>query len=1022
MTPQYQVLRALLLACCLLVPRQAHAFKIDTHLWIGQQVINDLEDDGRITILLGGRAVTLPVPAEVASAVLEHRSEYLLGNIGPDAIPDLVVGQTLVHPGSSQGWKTNDWLRFLLVKSRGNPLGTAFSHGYLAHAAADVFAHTYVNQYAGDAFVLADETLVEQRHMALESFISRFNPPLVNGQGQSLGAAWQLVQPSDALAAFVRDTLIYETEPAVQYGAGQYSKHLAGYRSYREALRSAAEQPIWREIDNAVLQAIASYYGYDVSPEIAGELIDFVNGEIIPRVQKRVDLSQEQFNRLNATLDYFDTVRYEAVHGELRRIADLHTRIASKLAERLDAEGRLCWTVTEAVCHNVACCIIPAWPFGCALEDPLCRRVCDQVARLQCPISESVGNAAADLIRQIDGELNGTNGMFEQLLQAAHRLRDQALIAKNSSIDLAQRLIDLGQVVSNDTSPIKALLDNWRRDLDVAMAAYVKAATSSMINTMNPASRELPQGSITPMVEWWDCYHLTLVGLPAPVGTGACGFRGSLEATWRALENIAKVLEDTALLAPSQAVGLPSPAQVRAEIERLKTKATEHLTNAAIDAFTDLLSDEVQDLMAVLEDEMTDERLRHYFTKPETSGAKGLLMIDDVDQRVKAEMKLRPGGTSYDPQEYAVVYDAVVLAKLALLDNAGLTVLATEAGVPATISGGALFAGTSNILSDAVSSIDGNHQWMTVAPPRPNSSGAPYARVALEGYPWPQGYASAAGFVPWQSDARDALFRSLFIGPLSPGVEAPGELGFPELLPATYPYRPCVQYPFPNDEYDTTCASVYGAEPGPAPIRSALTLSVSSTQVPSGLSVTLTVVVSGSDPRGSVVFFDDGATIGTAALTDGRASLTTAALASGQHAFTASYRGDGQNLATSSESALLVQVEAARRPPSVEAGPDRFVSIGATITLTGVAVDPDGGALRFAWRLVAGTTLELHNAQSAAVSFTAATAGASTLELTVTDETGLSASDQISVTARVPVRPPIDDCPRPRNGTRCIPR
>jgi hypothetical protein len=76
------------------------------------------------------------------------------------------------------------------------------------------------------------------------------------------------VQPSDGLASFVRDTLIYDPEAAAQNASGSFTKHLAGYRSYREAIRSAAEQPIWREVDNAVLRAVASYYGYELS---AGE-------------------------------------------------------------------------------------------------------------------------------------------------------------------------------------------------------------------------------------------------------------------------------------------------------------------------------------------------------------------------------------------------------------------------------------------------------------------------------------------------------------------------------------------------------------------------------------------------------------------------------------------------------------------------------------------------------------------------------------------------------------------------------
>ncbi|MEY4510092.1 MAG: hypothetical protein RLZZ450_2214 [Pseudomonadota bacterium] len=632
-----------------------------------------------------------------------------------------------------------------------------------------------------------------------------------------------------------------------------------------------------------------------------------MNDEVIPRVQSRVDLSQAHVDRLNAEVDRFDTTHYEALHGSLQQVVSLHSAVAQKLAQRAEADGKLCAKIAERACRQEFCC--GATLFGrCIAPNPICPPVCQTVDRLQCPISEAVGNASADLIRSIDAELNGTNGLFDQLMVAATRLRDQALIAKNNSLDVAQRLIDLGQVVSSDTSPIKAVLENWVGDVDVAMTAYVGAATNTMLNTMNPAVHELPEGAITPLVDWWDCHHLALMGLPAPVGTGTCGFRGSIERTMAALENIAHVIEDVALLAPSRAAGLPSPAQVRAEIERLKAEAKRQLKDAAIDALTKLLPQEVQDLIKVLSGVMTDDRLRQYFTRPETVGNKGLLMIGDVDRRVKAEMFVAPSGTTFDPERFAVVYDAVLLAKLALLDQAGLRALATQAGLPD------LFAGTTNVVSDAFASIDGNHQWLERAPPRPKSSPGSYSPVALPaGYPWRTGYAGTAGFVPWQPAARDVLFRELFIGPLSPGVESPSEIGLGEVLPPDYPYRPCAAYPFPNDEYDTRCATS-GVVPGAAPIASSIVLRVSASSVTAGTPVTLPADVSGAAPTGSVVFFDNGTALGAAAVVSGVATQTTAALLTGTHELSATYRGDGRNMA-STAAKLSVRAEAPSSPP-----------------------------------------------------------------------------------------------------------
>lgn len=153
----------------------AWAFKINTHVWVGQQVINDLEDDGMLSVRLNGADVRLPVRADVRDAILQNRNVYLLGTLGPDAMPDVLVGQAIMHPGGVQSdWRANDWALYVLRASSGNPVGKAFAYGCLAHGASDVFAHTYVNQYAGDVFELGDgETLVEQRHIALESWVFR---------------------------------------------------------------------------------------------------------------------------------------------------------------------------------------------------------------------------------------------------------------------------------------------------------------------------------------------------------------------------------------------------------------------------------------------------------------------------------------------------------------------------------------------------------------------------------------------------------------------------------------------------------------------------------------------------------------------------------------------------------------------------------------------------------------------------------------------------------------------------------
>ena len=92
-----------------------------------------------------------------------------------------------------------------------------------------------------------------------------------------------------------------------------------------------------------------------------------------------------------------------------------------------------------------------------------------------------------------------------------------------------------------------------------------------------------------------------------------------------------------------------------------------------------MLPPEIQELIVLLEVEVDDVTLNDYFTRPETTASpKGLLMIGDIADRVKAETHLIEGG--FDPQQYAVAYDAVVLAKLTMLNASEFEQLALAAG------------------------------------------------------------------------------------------------------------------------------------------------------------------------------------------------------------------------------------------------------------------------------------------------------------------------------------------------------
>ncbi|MFL0805488.1 MAG: zinc dependent phospholipase C family protein [Agarilytica sp.] len=108
----FKVLVAISMSVLMLMAQGANAFKYKTHVWISQQVIDDLEDDGNITIEIGGVSYEYPVDGATRDAILNNRSVYRMGNIGPDVAPDVVTGQFLIHPGTDD-YGTDVWAQNL---------------------------------------------------------------------------------------------------------------------------------------------------------------------------------------------------------------------------------------------------------------------------------------------------------------------------------------------------------------------------------------------------------------------------------------------------------------------------------------------------------------------------------------------------------------------------------------------------------------------------------------------------------------------------------------------------------------------------------------------------------------------------------------------------------------------------------------------------------------------------------------------------------------------------------------------
>lgn len=93
---------------------------------------------------------------------------------------------------------------------------------------------------------------------------------------------------------------------------------------------------------------------------------------------------------------------------------------------------------------------------------------------------------------------------------------------------------------------------------------------------------------------------------------------------------------------------------------------------------------------------------------------------------------------------------------------------------------------------------------------------------------------------------------------------------------------------------------------------------------------------------------------------------------------------------------------AGNNPPIANAGPDQTVTQNTSVTLNGSASsDPDGSIVSYAWRQVSGKAVSLSNPTAAIATFTAPRTAKPidlVFELTVTDNKGATAVDQVTIT------------------------
>lgn len=815
---------------CIILSSNAYAFKADTHVWVGQQVLNDVLDDGKITIKIDGIPFEYVVRQELLDAIRSNPSIFRMGNVGPDAFPDILTGQMVVHPGAVNGWQTDDWLKWIANEAENNPKALAFAAGYLGHAATDIFSHTYVNQYSGDAFSLTDGELdVEVRHYALEDFIVQKTPPLTDSNGTLLGEPSTLLQTP---AKYIKDRLILNDTVSEQYQKAGGGAHLSAVHELHETLGTLYD-PL-SELEIVVTQLIVYYiFEYDLNKEEAQFIIDASQemNTVLHDISgyDQIQSVKNEFTDFlidHGRLDMALNEQIDSATMEVIRLSQKYDESVLDVLEAQEALDEVAVEICEEFCDWVAVkiCDSMPWPY-----DDICNWDNQWKCNLTCrpnPLHQQFADEVRvrlDIKHAIEQELVKAKDDLIVLKNKATQIAIEAIEAEN---EIFNALVDYAQRMTEPLNGLRAHVDSWRLDIQDGMEAY--AFTNGEV-IKNVIKGENP---LDPLIEWKDCWGYAVIGgVPSPLTQGGCQIVNRIEKIQDLMGEMEEIM---AKLNPAMKEWMKLKEnitdKIEAKVEDVALKLAEDVTGIEVELILELLKTP------------TDAETLNLIYSNDASG-KNLLYIDDIAQRVEAEMYLTEDGY-FDPEQYAVAYNSVVFAKMALLTSAQMNQLAfVNARVTyPTIYGNTLYPEQSDqisfsLLFDAVRSIDGNHQWMETAPPYPRRDNyidetwwdadiGEWTDVLRYGYGFEEG---KKGLRIWlDPDAHGKVFLKIFKGPLVPALETPYEtfdvLGynFNDVLPKGYLYDVCEANPYPWSIYDNSCPPPNSNAKLPAPALNAV--------------------------------------------------------------------------------------------------------------------------------------------------------------------------------------------------------
>jgi hypothetical protein len=844
------------------------AFSLDTHLYIATKVLDDALT-GSISVCAGDALETAnpgsqcakryPIPPATLEALKGNPSAYLAGALGPDVFPDFITSQVTIHPGLEHGWGTDDFLRHLQANAGGGA-DLAWVSGFQSHASSDVFAHSWVNHYAGGIFDITkhiENNEIEVRHFVLERYIADRTPRIWS----------KYAAIPEAPHEFVADQLMLANPVSLQFKkAGAVTGHVVAIEVLHENVQKLYEdalaisktindigikklQPL--EIAKANLKLAEEGLklagkGLEESENVLkarDELIEAAGRSLLDAA-KIIDENpglitgwRHQMQEAKIALD----TQESGLEG-LRDAAKAASKVVDEAKRILDATG-------ETICENLPypldqlCELNPAYTSAktalnlakevFTAKENLLNEALSTIASLQ-KLRDDLDRKITEAEQAIANAkiVQQTVGAQLEVYRAQRKLEVEGVKVARKGVEEATKLAQQSQQVLDKVTkdlapvvdllarynPIVLFLQHWAADIRRASVAFSQSSQGVAVHLLTAAEGN----ALAPYFRWYECWSPVLGAVPSEVPQTVCTAKDIYtdlhDKLTSEINNVVDSLGSLGwLIAPNIKVQQEFEKKVKKPLENEVKKATSHVAGEVI-AF--LSNRQLANLIELItsKERITDARLNGIYATDDSKSR--LLEIPDVATRVRRDAGLVSESDTVSEDRFSALYDAIVLSKLALLDASALNAVYNDLAVKVNPQAQPrnLFAGVPgqpfNILLRAVSSIDGNHQWQAIGLPYPVSSGNTNGWPAKSRF-GRSGYAGAqSGFLLWgDANAREVVFKQLFRGPLSPGMDA-----FPAIV-ANYPFPSCERYPFPSTTnldgsealHDYTCRLMSGA-------------------------------------------------------------------------------------------------------------------------------------------------------------------------------------------------------------------